>query len=190
MDDIVFISGPMSGIKDLNFPAFYAAQELLESQGNICVNPAEVGKELVIPGGLSKEELYLFYLRADIAEMINRGCNTIYLLKGWEPSRGAWVELNTAVALGFKVIYEAECEFHLCGCQGGEICDRCQGTKIVPAIEAEWRILGKNLRMLRADVGLTLSGFAIKHNISMVDLSSAENGRVDPQKYINILEGV
>jgi hypothetical protein len=96
----------MTGIPDLNFPAFYAAQELLKSQGNKCVNPADVGKQLTIPEGLDGDDLYLFYLRADIAAMLNKGCNTIYLLKGWETSRGAWVELNTAVALGFKVLYE------------------------------------------------------------------------------------
>ena len=196
---IIYISGGMSGIKDLNFPAFYAAQELLESRGHTVVNPAEIGKNLIIPSGLSKEELYLFYLRADIEAMLVRGCNTIYLLKGWETSRGAWVELKTAISLGFKILYEFECEFHTCGCDGGntfvlhnteyDICEICNGTAVIPSEIAGWRKLGKVLRTLRASKNLTLSDVKIKHKVSIVDLSAAENGRVDPQPYINKLEG-
>lgn len=106
MDKIIYISGPMTGIPELNFPAFYAAQELLESKGYTVVNPVEIGKAIIMPDGLSDEEIYLIYLRADIAEMLNRGCNSIYLLKGWESSRGANTELELARDLGFEILLE------------------------------------------------------------------------------------
>jgi hypothetical protein len=49
----IYISGPMSGLPNLNFPAFYAAQAKLEAEGYKVVNPAEIGKNLTVPHNLS-----------------------------------------------------------------------------------------------------------------------------------------
>ena len=108
----IYISGPMTGLPDLNFPAFYAAQKLLEAQGYTVVNPAEVGKHLnkkgLIPKGLTEKQLHLFYVREDIAAMITGGCMAIYLLKGWELSIGAWMEVDVARMLQFEFVYETK----------------------------------------------------------------------------------
>jgi hypothetical protein len=103
---IIYISGAMTGIPDLNFPAFYAAEGLLTAMGHITVNPAEIGKGLIIPEGLTKREIYLIYIHADLEAMLIRGCNTIYMLKGWERSGGAKVEFDLAIVLGFEIMYE------------------------------------------------------------------------------------
>jgi len=45
-------------------------------------------------------------LRADIKAMMR--CNAIYLLPGWERSKGVALELHIALALGFDVIVGEE----------------------------------------------------------------------------------
>lgn len=91
----VYISGPMTGIADLNFPAFNSAAELLRGQGRVVVNPAEYG---VIEGAQWAD-----YLRADLAQLLQ--CEAIYLLPGWSKSRGAKLEHHVATALGLRVEY-------------------------------------------------------------------------------------
>ena len=41
----VYISGPMSGLPELNFPAFHAAAASLRAKGLDVVNPAEINAE-------------------------------------------------------------------------------------------------------------------------------------------------
>jgi hypothetical protein len=33
-------------------------------------------------------------------------CDSIYMMKGWEESKGANIELKVAKAIGLKIIYE------------------------------------------------------------------------------------
>lgn len=89
---VVYLSGPMSGIPDNNFPAFHYWAAELRRQGHTVVSPAE------IPELQTWEEC----LRADLRELC--GCNTIALMPGWENSKGANLELHVAHRLGIKVI--------------------------------------------------------------------------------------
>ena len=41
MKKTIYVSGPMSGLPDLNFPAFHAAAAELRALGHTVVNPAE-----------------------------------------------------------------------------------------------------------------------------------------------------
>lgn len=91
----VYISGPMTGIADFNFPAFNAAAAQLRAQGRTVVNPADHG---VIEGAEWAD-----YLRADLAQLVQ--CDAIYLLPGWSKSRGAMLEHYVAAALGLRVEY-------------------------------------------------------------------------------------
>ena len=47
---LVYLSGPMTGLPDLNFPAFHAAADKLRSQGVQVVNPAEPDHRATRPG--------------------------------------------------------------------------------------------------------------------------------------------
>ena len=88
-----YISGPMTGIKDLNRPAFQAAGVRLREGGH------EFGLPVSDPRGYRKS------LGSDIAWII-RHSDALYLLKGWEHSPGARAEHAVAVALELRIDYE------------------------------------------------------------------------------------
>jgi hypothetical protein len=90
----IYISGPMTGIQQFNFPAFNAKAAELRSQGMDVVNPAEFGEG----DGLTWSE----YMRKDIRALMD--CNGIYMLPGWMRSRGALLEHHIATELGFSVM--------------------------------------------------------------------------------------
>jgi hypothetical protein len=89
----VYISGPMSGYPDYNRPAFHKAAEELRAQGHEPLNPAE----LDLGEGATWQE----YMRADIRMLTY--ADAIYLLDGWEASRGATFEKYVADTLGIPV---------------------------------------------------------------------------------------
>lgn len=91
----IYISGPMTGIEDLNYPAFNKADELLKRQGYDTFNPAKInGKD---------DWDWQDYMKPCIKAIPD--CTHILLLAGWEDSRGAKIELNIARTLGLEVIF-------------------------------------------------------------------------------------
>lgn len=88
----IYLSGPMTGIPEHNFPLFNAETARLRGLGYEVVNPVEVNPDT----GTTWEEC----LRRDLAELLT--CDTIALLPGWQQSRGALLEWHVAVKLGFK----------------------------------------------------------------------------------------
>jgi hypothetical protein len=94
----VYIAGPMTGIEEFNFPAFHAAARKLRADGYDVVSPAELCPE--------KGKSWEWYMRKDLAAMLT--CDTIYLLQGWESSRGAKLERSVAVELKMEVAYQPQ----------------------------------------------------------------------------------
>lgn len=90
----IYIAGPMTGLPDLNFPAFNAAADALRTQGWHVENPAAHG---VIDGAQWED-----YLAYDITRLGT--CGAIYLLPGWEKSKGATLEAHIAKMLGLQVL--------------------------------------------------------------------------------------
>lgn len=95
MSDRIYISGPMTGYPQFNFPAFEQASKMLRAVGFDVVSPHEAGK-----GELGKT--WADYLRQDLAAMLD-GCTAVATLSGWEQSRGAQLEVHVATALGMRV---------------------------------------------------------------------------------------
>lgn len=89
----VYVSGPMTGHPDLNFPAFHDAAARLRAVGYDVVNPAEINPD----HGATWSEC----LRADIAALVT--CDAIAMLSAWQTSRGAKLERDIATALGMRV---------------------------------------------------------------------------------------
>jgi hypothetical protein len=88
-----YISGPMTGRPELNFPAFHAAAAALRAQGFDVVNPAELNTD--------PKAGWHACMRQDIKALCD--CNLLVLLPGWEDSKGAHIELNLAHRLGLVV---------------------------------------------------------------------------------------
>ena len=94
----VYIAGPMTGLPDLNFPAFHAEAARLRALGFDAVNPAEINPEPTVG--------WQACMRADIAQLVT--CDGVVLLPGWERSRGASLEAHIAHALGMVLVYPGE----------------------------------------------------------------------------------
>lgn len=90
----IYIAGPMTGLPDLNVHAFNAAADALRTQGWHVENPADHG---VIEGAQWED-----YLAYDITRLVT--CGAIYLLPGWEKSKGATLEAHIAKTLGLQVL--------------------------------------------------------------------------------------
>ena len=112
----LYLAGPMRGIANFNFPAFYAAAHKLRAEGYEVFNPAERDNDDhgcdISKGNLtgSVEQAtadHGFNLRNALAHdltYICREADVIALLPGWNKSAGAIAEFHTANALGLEVI--------------------------------------------------------------------------------------
>lgn len=91
----VYISGPISGIAlPIAIARFNDAELRLGEMGFDVINPIDNG----VPVTAEWHE----HMREDIRMMLD--CNAIYLLKGWEQSKGATLEKHIAEKLGFTII--------------------------------------------------------------------------------------
>lgn len=114
----VYVAGPMRGYPEFNFPAFYAAANKLRDEGHVVFNPAERDNQThgadISKGNATGDEEQAakehgFNLRealgADLA-WICAEADAVYMLVGWENSKGARAEKATAEALGLWVMYQ------------------------------------------------------------------------------------
>jgi hypothetical protein len=115
----IYVAGPMTGMPEFNFPAFFAAQKKLEAEGWQVFNPAAKDGEASLDATAVKtgdDKLAIakgFDFRAayewDVLKIIHG--NGIYMLKGWEKSPGAFGEWAVAKAMqakfpDFEIIYQ------------------------------------------------------------------------------------
>lgn len=107
----IYIAGPMRGRPDFNFPAFDEAKRLLTADGHDVVSPADIDRDHgLTPANLgdpnrefSRKEVLPFVQR-DVQALI--GCDAIYLLEGWEQSKGARAEKALAEWMGLEIRYQ------------------------------------------------------------------------------------
>lgn len=96
-DHTCYISGPMTGLTDLNYPAFHAMEKLLrDSFGCNVLNPARH------PSGLSYDE-YMALAMSDLDRS-----DVIVLLDGWQNSNGAKMEFLKAYHLNLDILYQEQ----------------------------------------------------------------------------------
>ena len=113
----IYVAGPMRGYEDFNYPAFHEAERILESIGWDVVNPAKMDAEELDkkegvdpltfdPHKSTEDQETLRHLLSRDLEAVAKKCTAIYMLDGWEESRGAQAEWQLARALGIKIYYE------------------------------------------------------------------------------------
>lgn len=117
----IYIAGPMSGLPEFNFPAFFAAEEKLRAEGWNVFNPAKKEHEEPLKqsgafstgdtdladgsSGFDFKKTYLW----DMEKVIYS--DAIYMLQGWEKGAGARGEHAVAQVMKrhnpeYEFIYE------------------------------------------------------------------------------------
>lgn len=94
----IYISGPMTGLPDLNFAAFNAEAARLRALGYDVVNPAEINPD--------PNADWLDCIIEDLKHL--RPCGAIAMLPGWEASDGATVERIAAKKLRLHIVHAHE----------------------------------------------------------------------------------
>ena len=99
----IFISGPMSGIKDHNRPLFNMVDGVLTEHGHSVLNQA------TLPDGLSQGQ----YMQICLPMLAV--AHELVMLPGWEQSEGAYIEFclakksgKTIRELGGRVIHQGD----------------------------------------------------------------------------------
>lgn len=112
----VYLAGPMRGIPEFNFPAFFRYAAELRAQGFEVFNPAEKdndrhGTDISKGNATGCEEQaaaqHGFNLREalfDDLRFITLEADAIALMPGWQNSKGVKAEKATAEALGLDVM--------------------------------------------------------------------------------------
>jgi hypothetical protein len=88
----LYIAGPMTGLPDSNYPAFFDAESDLVAWGYKVLNPARN----------PKQPDWLGYMRHAVKQVAES--DGIALLPGWEESRGARVEFQLATGMGLDAL--------------------------------------------------------------------------------------
>ena len=93
----IYISGSISGRPlDVARRHFESAEASLRAQGWETVNP--------LRNGLPEDAPWSCHIAVDILSLL--GCSAIYLLRGWQASRGAQLEANIARLTDKAIYYE------------------------------------------------------------------------------------
>ena len=93
---IVYLSGKITNNENYK-KEFACAEHFLSQMGYIVINPAELDE---VAEGLTYEQyMKVCYQLVEIADII-------FMVSGWQKSKGATAELTYAKSLGKKVMYQ------------------------------------------------------------------------------------
>lgn len=96
----VYIVGPISGLSEEYYMfRFKRAENFVKRRGYIAVNPTVISKHFPDFNWLES---------MTVTECLLSLCDTIYVLKGWQNSRGALMEIKYAKEHGYNIINEGE----------------------------------------------------------------------------------
>lgn len=160
-----YLSGPMAGYPEHNFPAFQQAQEWLTELGWFVFSPH------TIDHGNTTE--WADFLRRDLAIMVEH-CQGIVLLPGWPQSRGACLELSTALALDWPVYYFT----------GDHLVGMNRGQQTAPAIDA--RHIARQRDWSRATFGPSRRTLGVIDHIRK-ELAEIEAEPLDLGEWVDVI---
>ena len=93
----IYIAGKITGFTRADYQAkFLIAQKNLEYAGHKVMNPAYVN---ATDGFEHEDYIHICYAMIDV-------CDAIYMLKDWQQSKGARMELQYAADWGKGILYE------------------------------------------------------------------------------------
>ena len=94
-DIVIYLSGPMSGIPEYNYPAFEAAALGLRARRFMVINPANNRPAVSNPTWRDYMEISL--AQVQLADMV-------VVMKGWETSQGACLEVSEARSCYVEIV--------------------------------------------------------------------------------------
>lgn len=89
----LYLSGPMTGIPEYNYPSFHTAKEALEARGYDVVSPADLP--------IRDDWEWVDYILVDIGSVFN--VDGVARLEGWQASNGARIECRIAAERGIPI---------------------------------------------------------------------------------------
>lgn len=95
-----YISGPITNNQNYR-RQFFEAEKHLESKGETVLNPVKLGLMLELQ---DCDPSWEDYMKLDLTVLIH--CDGIYMLQGWQSSKGATLEHHIAKELGLKITYQ------------------------------------------------------------------------------------
>lgn len=110
----VYIAGPMTGYPLYNFEQFFAWAAAIRSTGDTPLNPAEHDVSKMFNGWVYNEADYDEIIEYDL-NLIRKEADRMFMLRGWNFSKGAQVEHSLAVELGLDIQYEAKKHIYIVG---------------------------------------------------------------------------
>lgn len=90
----LYLSGPMTGRPQLNYPAFFEEATRLRTLGYTVMNPAELGLNMDVP--------WSECMRSAVRLLLD--CQGVAMLPAWQGSRGARLERRLAEELHMLVL--------------------------------------------------------------------------------------
>ena len=93
----IYISGPITGTVGY-MERFQEIEKKMEAAGIVAINPAKVNGQL--PDILTHAE----YMKTSIA-MLDM-CEAVYMLEGWQQSKGCSIEFEYAYEHGISIYFE------------------------------------------------------------------------------------
>lgn len=107
---VMYLSGPMTGIPEFNYPEFARVSRILRYLGykveSPHENPAPPSEQ-----GLVGDDLWEYYMKL-CKKQVERS-EAIVLMQGWPESKGARLELEWALDLGHFVFFYDDTKYTL-----------------------------------------------------------------------------
>ncbi len=100
----VYLSGPMTGMPEDNFPAFFEAAKRWREKGWRVISPAE--EDIRLGGPLEHPTDVIIRRDLEIIMSLRVGQDAVVALAGWFASLGARAEVALAQWRGIQVICE------------------------------------------------------------------------------------
>lgn len=95
-NDVIYLSGKMSGVENYNYDKFNQVAEGLRNRGLTVFNPAE-------DIGGNQEQDRSWYLKSDLLTIVG-SCDAVAVLDDWTESNGAKLEVHVAREIGLPVV--------------------------------------------------------------------------------------
>jgi len=102
MTRVIYIAGPVTG-NDSSWLDFINATVALTGRGYHVYNPRATNPPYDTD---TLVDHWVFFMKDGIKKLLL--CNTIFMLYGWEDSKGACLEHRIAIDLGYEIHYQSE----------------------------------------------------------------------------------